>query len=88
MRRLSNSTSHSCRVGRHFHFDPYAQALAKIERAHDRDVADVESLIASGYVDRRTLRACFEEIEPQLYRFPAIDSPSFRRWVEEVAASR
>jgi hypothetical protein len=64
------------------HFDLYAQALSKLERGHDRDLEDVEAMVARGLVDRDRLRRCFDEIEPELYRFPAIDPPSFRRRVE------
>ena len=32
-------------------------------------------------VDRRRLGKLFDEIEPELYRFPAIDPPSFRKAV-------
>ena len=35
-------------------------------------------------VDHARLRACFDEIEPQLYRFPAIDPAEFRRNVERI----
>lgn len=65
-----------------FHYDPYAQALAKLERGHAQDVADVEQLFASGLVGADELMRRFEEIEPELHRFPALDPPSFRRTVE------
>jgi uncharacterized nucleotidyltransferase DUF6036 len=68
------------------HFDPYAQALAKIERAHDRDLADVEELIEAGLVDPARALELFAQIEPELYRFPAIDPAAFRRSVEEAFA--
>jgi hypothetical protein len=68
------------------HFDPYAQALAKIERAHDRDLADVEKLIEAGLVDPARALELFAQIEPELYRFPAIDPAAFRRSVEEAFA--
>ena len=58
--------------------DPYAQALAKLERGHDRDLADVEAMISLELVDLQRLRAFFAEIEPDLYRFPAIDPAAFR----------
>jgi hypothetical protein len=61
------------------HFDPVAQALSKIERGHAQDLQDVEELIARGLVDPSDLRAQFEAIEPELYRFPAIDPASFRQ---------
>lgn len=70
------------------HFDPVAQALAKLERGHDRDLEDVQAMLDRGFVDRATLRAAFDEIEGELYRFPAIDPTAFRSRVEaQVAAA-
>jgi hypothetical protein len=66
------------------HFDPVAQALAKAERGHEQDLLDVKQMIASGLVDPADALAQFELIEPDLYRFPAIDPESFRRSVEEL----
>lgn len=66
------------------HFDPVAQALAKAERGHEQDLLDVKQMIASGLVDPADARAQFDLIEPELYRFPAIDPASFRRSVEEL----
>ncbi len=71
------------RVG-FFHFDLYAQALAKVERGHRQDLADVDEMISRGLVDRRRALEYFGRIEPELYRFPAIDAPTFRRAVEEA----
>ncbi|HEU4430575.1 MAG TPA: hypothetical protein VFT98_17570, partial [Myxococcota bacterium] len=62
----------------------YAQALAKIERGHAQDQSDVAELIARGLVDRAALEQRFNEIEPLLYRFPAIDPASFRSAVLAV----
>jgi len=64
------------------HFDLYSQALAKLERGHEQDVADVNELLARGLVEPRRLLAGFDEIEPELYRFPAVDPQDFRRSVE------
>jgi hypothetical protein len=69
------------------HFDLYAQALAKIERGHETDRGDVGELIGRGLVDPLRLLDYFNVIEPDLYRFPAIDPASFRRAVEAVAGS-
>ncbi|MFN8217873.1 MAG: hypothetical protein U0R71_14860 [Solirubrobacterales bacterium] len=41
-------------------------------------------MIASGLVDPADAIAQFEAIEPELYRFPAIDPASFRESVEEL----
>jgi hypothetical protein len=65
-----------------FHYDLYAQALAKIERGHAKDLGDVRRMIASGAVEPDELRRLFAAIEPQLYRFPAVDAASFRRALE------
>ena len=70
-----------------YHYDLYAQALAKIERGHTQDVIDVRHMLDDGLVDPQRLRGLFEDIEPQLYRFPAIDPPSFRRALEEAIAT-
>jgi hypothetical protein len=65
------------------HFDLYSQALAKLERGHTQDVEDVRIMLKRGLVEVDRLRSGFDEIEPQLYRFPAIDPADFRRRVEE-----
>jgi len=70
-----------------FHYDLYAQALAKIERGHEQDIADVGEMLARGLIDRAAVLRYFEQIEPALYRYPAIDPPSFRRAVEELVRS-
>jgi hypothetical protein len=67
-----------------YHFDPYAQALAKVERSHAQDLEDVEALVRTGLVDRRRALEYFQRIEPELYRYPAIDPRSFRRAAEEA----
>ena len=68
----------------YYHFELVAQALAKAERAHSQDLADVEEMLERGLVGREEAYATFESIEPELYRFPAIDPPAFRRRVEEL----
>jgi hypothetical protein len=67
-----------------YHFDPYAQALAKVERGHRQDIEDVQAMIRTGLVDPRHALEYFERVEPQLYRYPAVDPRSFRRAVEEI----
>ncbi|MGH3104099.1 MAG: DUF6036 family nucleotidyltransferase [Gaiellaceae bacterium] len=67
-----------------YHFDPYAQALAKLERAHARDLLDVQALVEAGLVLPARALSYFAEIEPELFRYPAVDPRSFRRRVEET----
>ena len=66
-----------------FHYDPYGQALSKLQRRHERDLQDVQSLCKSGLVAKPRLREMFAVIKPQLIRYPAIDPASFERAVEE-----
>lgn len=66
------------------HFDPYAQALSKIERGHSKDVADVRDFLRSGLVEPARLLEVFEQAEPLLYRYPALDPVSLRRAVLDV----
>jgi uncharacterized nucleotidyltransferase DUF6036 len=66
------------------HFDPVAQALSKAERGHAQDLIDVREMIESGLVDPKEARAQFARIEPELYRFPAIDPGAFRSAVAEL----
>jgi Nucleotidyltransferase of unknown function (DUF6036) len=69
------------------HFDPVAQALAKAERGHDQDLVDVREMVARGLVNPAEALVQFDVIEPELFRFPAIDPASFREAVEELFAS-
>lgn len=64
------------------HFDPYSQALAKLERGHAQDLEDVDALVENGLVDPSRALAFFDEIEGSLYRYPAVDPAAFRRRVE------
>lgn len=66
------------------HFDPVAQALSKAERGHQQDIRDVREMIESGLVNPAEAMVQFEAIEPELYRFPAIDPASFRGAVHEL----
>lgn len=68
-----------------YHYDLYSQALSKIERGHVQDMKDVKSLFDNGLIERQKLIDLYEEIEPQLYRYPAIDPADFRRAVEQAA---
>jgi hypothetical protein len=66
-----------------FHYDPYRQALSKLQRGHDRDLVDVRALWQRGLIDKDLLREMFTVIEPDLIRYPAIDPGAFRVSVTE-----
>jgi len=80
---LPDWKSRSIFIARHglidfYHYDPYSQALSKLERGHTRDLADVKAMLDIGLIRSTTLLAFFEEIEPRLIRYPALDPKSFR----------
>lgn len=60
------------------HYDFYSQCLAKVERWHRKDRIDVATMIGRGLVTVDRLKKLFEVIEPELYRYPAIDPAGFR----------
>lgn len=66
-----------------FHYDPYGQALSKLQRRHDRDLLDVNSMLHAKLIVRARLREMFTMIKPQLIRYPAIDPASFEAAVLE-----
>ncbi len=66
-----------------FHYDPYGQALAKLQRGHERDLQDIQSLLRHGLIQMDRLRDLFDAIEPQLIRYPAIDPAAFRATVTQ-----
>ncbi len=67
-----------------YHYDLYSQALAKIERGHAQDVTDVRTMLDTGLVDHERLRELFDRVEPQLFRYPAVNAAAFRRALEEA----
>src|SRR5207237_9859240 len=54
------------------HFDPYAQALAKLERAHAKDLADVRALVGAGLVDPVLALRRFDVVARRRSRYPAV----------------
>ncbi|MBI3553997.1 MAG: hypothetical protein HY077_15990 [Elusimicrobia bacterium] len=66
-----------------FHYDFYAQALAKIERGHRVDLEDAAAMLEGGLIEPGRLREFFGRIEPELYRYPAVDAKAFRAALDE-----
>jgi hypothetical protein len=58
--------------------------LSKIERGFEQDLADVTEMVSRGMVDPGRALELFAEIEPELFRYPAIDPAAFRRKVERA----
>ncbi len=67
-----------------YHYDFYAQALAKIERGHSQDIQDVRAMITRELITPENVRRWFDKIEPLLYRYPAIHPPSFRKAMDAI----
>jgi hypothetical protein len=66
------------------HFDPYTQALSKLERGHARDLEDVQALVRQKIVDPARLRGLFEDIRSELFRYPAVDPKSLSARVDRL----
>jgi hypothetical protein len=67
-----------------FDFDAYSQALSKLERSFELDLHDVAQMVNAGQVDPARLLQLFEGIEPELFRFPAVDPVRLRQAVENL----
>jgi hypothetical protein len=84
---LPNWRERSIFIARHglldfYHYDPYSQALSKLERGHSRDQADVEAMLRDGLIQKNLLLEFFSQIEPLLIRYPSLDPKTFREIVE------
>lgn len=67
-----------------YHYDFYAQALAKLERRHELDRADVEHLFENKLIEPSKLLHLFSVIEGELHRYPQVDPKSFRESVKQA----
>ncbi len=68
-----------------FDFDPYSQALSKLERGFELDLEDVRNMVRSGRVEPEKLHELFVGIAPELYRFPAVDPAGLQAAVESLS---
>jgi hypothetical protein len=66
-----------------YHYDFTAQALAKLSRGYTRDLDDVQAMYRQKLFTLEDLRCCFDAIEPELIRFPALDPELLRSKVEQ-----
>lgn len=66
-----------------YHYDPYGQALGKLQRRQERDWTDLAAYVRAGLVQKPRLWSLFEAIEPELIRYPGVDAREFRRAVAE-----
>jgi len=71
-----------------YNYDPYSQALSKIERGHEKDLLDVEAMFARNMIESTKLFSLFLEIKPNLYKYPAIDPASFADALNRVVETK
>lgn len=60
-----------------YNYDPYSQALSKIERGHEKDLLDVKAMFDNKMIEPDKLLSLFLQIEPFVYKYPAIDLGQF-----------
>jgi hypothetical protein len=70
------------------HFDLHAQALSKVERGHEQDIADVRAMLEGGDIDPRSMWRYHDQVAPELYRYPALDSAALERAMADVFGPR
>ena len=68
-----------------YHYDFYAQTLAKLERQFEMDLSDVARFCESGLVNPSKLLELFSTIEGEFHRYPDVNPKSLREAVEETA---
>lgn len=70
------------------HYDFRAQALAKLARGFERDVADVRAMLERGLVDCASLWGALREMASRLERFPRVDPARLEARLETICGSR
>ena len=70
-----------------YHYDPYSQVLAKLERSHPRDLQDCAAMLASSMIEPARLRELFLAIKPSLIRYPAIQADVFEASLDNFIKS-
>jgi hypothetical protein len=67
-----------------YHYDPYAQLLAKVVRGFARDLTDAKSFVTSGMVDKERFRSLVRGIPESAYsRYPRLSLQAVRAAVDD-----
>lgn len=70
-----------------YHYDPYAQLLAKIIRGFRRDLDDARQFVRGGLVDLGTFRALVKTIPDSAYaKYPSLSRSGVESAVEDFLA--
>ncbi len=67
-----------------YHLDFSLQALAKLERGFERDLADIDAMIERRLTSPAAIRATFTAVAEALYRFPAVDQRELQAAVQAL----
>ena len=67
-----------------YHYDFYAQALAKAERGFPIDIEDIAHFVEADLINPDRLLEFFSAIEDQIYKYPELNREKFRAAVERV----
>jgi hypothetical protein len=73
-----------------FHYDPYAQTLAKIERGHAQDLEDARAFVERALVEPARLESLFVAVRERLLSATAyisVDPDAFEEKVRRFLAS-
>jgi hypothetical protein len=70
------------------HFDLHAQALSKVERSHEQDVADVRAMLDRKLVDPLSMWRYHDAVAPNLFRYPALSAAALERGMEAAFGPR
>ena len=70
-----------------YHYDPYAQILAKVVRGFQRDIEDARKFVSSGMVDPARLLTLVEAIPDAAYaRYPSLSRTAVGRALTDFLA--
>lgn len=70
-----------------YHYDLVSQVLAKLERRHEQDLLDVNSIFKAKLVSKKQILDAFKSILERLNRYPAIDQEDFTNKVTQFLNS-
>lgn len=67
-----------------YHYDFYGQALAKIERSHERDMIDVKAMLQNNYIEKNKFLQLIDAIKDDFIRYPTLDVQVIKKRVEAL----
>lgn len=65
-----------------YHYDFVSQALSKLERGHEKDLRDVQSMLDDRLVDESAIRTAFDGIRSRMIRYPHLDPDALQAKID------